>query len=177
MELQNLLRIEDLDRARSMNNSDWNNARRLVRAIELAQVRPSTKVRTGSEGMDYLWIGITAPFPILEQNIKRRIDRRLKSGVLDEVSKEIAYGKKPTISRTVLGFEPLSAHLQGKISREEAMLLWFQKERQYAKRQLTWFSKEKRILWFDISSESWKDDVTAYVGQWYTKRQRYADQG
>lgn len=177
MELQKLLTKEDQVRARSMNHSDWNNPRRLIRAIEVAQIKSLSMKGMIIEEMDCLWIGLTAPFSILEQNIKERIEERIKSGVIDEVRKEIIYGEKRHFLQTILGFDAIFSHLQGKISKEEAIVLWFQKERQYAKRQLTWFSKEKRIRWFDISSEFWKEDVTAYVSQWYTKKERYADKG
>ncbi len=51
--------------------------------------------------------------------------------------------------------------------RKKATELWKQAEKQYAKRQITWFKKDKRIRWFDISKKNWRNDVEKVVREWH----------
>jgi tRNA dimethylallyltransferase len=78
------------------------------------------------------------PPDVLEARIAQRLENMLKNGVLEEISQAL---KKPISmgAQKALGFKEFSAHLQGKISLEEAKALTLVHTRQYAKRQRTWF--------------------------------------
>ena len=175
-ELQRILKDANPARFASMNWSDKNNQRRLIRAIEIAHILRSAKEPSWSGIVDIYWIGLTAPAHILEKNIWNRIQVRLDRGVIREVAEEVKNGNGKISIGSPLGFDSLVFYLQGKLSLEDSVNLWFTKERQYAKRQLTWFKKEKRITWFDISGDEWEEKVTAAVSAWYTYTNSYADQ-
>lgn len=168
-ELQEKLVSLDPRRHTSMNPSDWNNPRRLIRAIEVAQNTPEASAE-GLEGVECLWIGLRAPIGVIEQHIRNRIEERMQKGVFDEVKefKERERNYKDAVP--TIGMGVIVLFLEGKITREEALAGWFRQERQYAKRQFTWFSKEKRITWFDVSSDTWESNVTSYVSRWYTRK-------
>lgn len=167
--LQEKLASLDPRRATSMNPSDWNNPRRLIRAIEVAQSKSEAKAE-GLEGVECLWIGLRAPMGVIEQHIKLRIEARVQKGVFDEVKEYRERENNNKARIPTIGMGIIALHLEGKITREETEARWFRQERQYAKRQLTWFLKEKRIKWFDVSRDTWESSVTSYIYQWYTRK-------
>lgn len=148
-----LQKLVDPARLSRMNDSDRKNPRRLIRAIEVAGKTPS---RT-SPTYDALWIGLTAPLSILRQRISERIAKRFDAAV-----REFRPGLPP-----ILSTEALLGYTRGECSKEEAMTKWAQAEYDYARRQMTWFRKEKQIHWFDVSKE-YMQDVEVLVEEWYT---------
>lgn len=149
-ELQKLVKRE---RLKKMNDSDRKNPRRLIRAIEVAG---KTSFRT-SPTYDALWIGLTSPLSILRQRISERIAKRFDAAVREF---------RPGLP-TILGTEVLLGFARGGCSKEEAISKWTQAEYAYARRQMTWFRKEKQIHWFDVSKE-YMHDVEVLVEEWYT---------
>lgn len=146
-ELQERLKVLDGERWNSMNTSDQQNPRRLIRAIEAAKMstEPPTPLLSGEE---YTLMLHFLPVVQLEENIKKRIEQRLQQGVLEETrSLMVRYKDWNTPAFSATGYQYLRQHLEGKISLDEAKQLWYFQERQYAKRQLTWLkrlSSEKR---------------------------------
>ncbi len=176
--LQNELRTLDPARWLAMNRSDRYNPRRLIRAIEVARfVRLDSARRAHSNKSvtakpvgdldDMLWIGLTAPIQYIETKIQARIRERLSLGVLKEVE-QYNMNKHSTSRSIPIGFEILSSYLSGEIPKEVTITKWFIAERQYAKRQLTWFKKQDHIHWYDITQPLFIDDVTSLVSSWYT---------
>jgi tRNA dimethylallyltransferase len=78
----------------------------------------------------------------------------LKDGLVNEVSGilELGYSKDSNSLNTV-GYKEIIQYLDGEISIDRAIELIKRNTRRYAKRQMTWFNADKRIKWFDISSE------------------------
>lgn len=149
-ELQKLVKGE---RLKKMNESDRKNPRRLIRAIEVAgSVR-----RQQNPKYDALWIGLTAPLSTLRQRISDGIAIRFNAAV-----REVRPGLPP-----ILGIEALLGYARGEYTKEQAITKWTQAEYDYAKRQMTWFRKEKQIHWFDVSKE-YTHAVEARVREWYT---------
>lgn len=149
--LQKLVNPKRLER---MNESDSKNPRRLMRAIEVAGNASSQRVPI----YDALWVGLAAPRFILKRRITERIAKRFEKAVT-----EVRDGLPP-----ILGADPLLSFTHGEITKEEALKEWAQAEYQYAKRQMTWFRKEKDIHWFDVSTVDCQIQVEALVGEWYT---------
>ncbi len=154
-ELIKILEIADLDKLESMNNSDRNNPRRLIRAIEVA-ADSNTRVKSNYV-YNILFIGLSASLEELKRRIEKRVDERVKQGFSDEVeflkknnfwsgapSKTLGYKDWPDIAK------------------------WKSEEIQYAKRQMTWFKKEKRINWFDVTSENFEKEVEKLIQKWYS---------
>lgn len=150
------------------NLSDWHNPRRLQRLIEIELTKQHTQPVDMTHLADQLsldtqqltihWTGLTAPIEYLETRIRARIDQRIAQGAIHEVERLVnLYPDQKLPAFTTTGFKEISAYLSGQIETPELKNLWFTRERQYAKRQLTWFKKRQGIEWFDISQVSSAD--------------------
>ena len=146
-ELAKRLQKVDPKRWENMNISDRKNPRRLVRAIEVAG-----KLTVNNEQLtvNSLWIGLTAPFPLLYERIDKRVDERIKMGGIEETKNLAKKFGWDVYSMTGQGYRELRGFVEGKISFEEAVKRWKFAEHKYARKQMTWFKKEKRIVWVDI---------------------------
>lgn len=154
--LQKRLRRVHPMRWNSMNESDRKNPRRLIRAIEVTTSKKNPQQTYPR--YDALWIGLAAPLPLLKQRITERVTERF-----DDAVGEVRDGLPP-----ILGADPLLSLKRGEIIKEDALVRWAQAEYRYAKRQMTWFKKEKRIHWFDIKNPRYQNEVEALVREWYT---------
>ena len=139
LSVEELQKRVDRKRLEKMNDSDRKNPRRLIRAIEVAG-RPG---KAAQPTYDAVWIGLTAPLPVLKQRIEERIKERF-----DKATREI----KDDLP-TILGLNIVRKFIGGEIGKEEAIAKWTQLEYQYAKRQMTWFRKQKQIAWYTIPDD------------------------
>ncbi|OGD66060.1 tRNA (adenosine(37)-N6)-dimethylallyltransferase MiaA [Candidatus Berkelbacteria bacterium RIFCSPHIGHO2_12_FULL_36_9] len=128
------------------------NRRRLIRALEsyLVNLRPLSEYKNIKPNFDYLMLGIDLPRQELYQKIDTRVDSRLKEGMIEEVEcllqKGISYDR---MQRFGLEYRHLSNYLQNPTPenlKSEIKGLKF-KIHAYARRQLTWFRKNKEIHW------------------------------
>ncbi|MBI2611268.1 tRNA (adenosine(37)-N6)-dimethylallyltransferase MiaA [Candidatus Gottesmanbacteria bacterium] len=150
------------------NHSDKNNPRRLIRAIEIAL---SKEKRQGIKFLkfDTLIIGLTASKEYINKKIDQRVNKRLKMGALEEAKNILKKYKNPNLPAiTSTGIRQLKEYIDGKESLPEAIKKWNLAEYQYAKRQITWFKKEKDINWFDIENSDFIAKIEAMVLKWYT---------
>lgn len=172
-ELYDMLGQLDSSRAASMNRSDRKNPRRLVRAIEVAQWKTEDRERKtdgedGRQKMDALMVGLTAPRNVLYKRIDERVEKRLKEGALEEVKQLLRRGVSWDFQAMQgLGYRQLRDYFEKKASLQEAVGAWKTAEHQYARQQLTWFKRDKRIRWFDIDKEGWRSQVEKLVQSWY----------
>ncbi|MEA2113238.1 MAG: tRNA (adenosine(37)-N6)-dimethylallyltransferase MiaA [Patescibacteria group bacterium] len=138
---------------------DANNKRRLVRALEVCLItgKPFSQQRKkGKPLFDVLQIGIKPDKEKLEGKINQRADKMLKAGLIEEVEKLVKkYGSK-LYSMDSIGYQEIILYLQEKISLEQAKNLIKIHTRQYAKRQMTWFKRDKRIRWIKNYPEAKK---------------------
>ncbi len=158
--LQRELQKQDRKKWNQMNQSDRNNPRRLIRALEIAHADVASL--PAHTALDTLWIGLSAPIDILEQRIAKRVEDRWEKA-MSEVKD---MGQQ---SLTILGFLEVRQYLSHKMTKEQAVRQWSMKERQYAKRQLTWFKKQSDIHWLDITSPRFHEDALSLATSWYTK--------
>jgi tRNA dimethylallyltransferase len=156
--LQKNLKKINPSRFKDMNRSDRLNPRRLIRAIEISK-NPSQKpvpYLADQKKAVFHWVGLKPDLKTLEEKIKKRVITRLSKGVLDEVKTLVSRKSSlpPSLS-SVLGLSPLLKYLDQKISKVDLIGLWVKADLKFAKRQLTWFSKESSIIWYDqINSQS-----------------------
>ncbi len=157
-----------------LNSSDRQNSRRLFRAIELVMMNPYAQEiqnsKLKSENYQILKIGLKAPREILNQRIDLRVLSRISQGMVKEAKN--LYKKGLTFKRMKqLGLEygVLADYLRGHINKEELIKRLKLKIHQYAKRQMTWFKKEKDVSWFDISEPGFVNNVERLVIDWYNK--------
>ena len=134
---------------------DIKNPHRLIRAIEVCMItgRPYSEQRKGEKKKrDFIpiKIGLNIDREKLYEKINDRVDEMIKSGLLDEARalSPFRVGATPNSLNTV-GYKELFDHLDGKYDRARAVELIKQNTRNFAKRQMTWFRKDKEITWFD----------------------------
>ncbi len=171
--LFNYLAQIDFERAGLMNQSDRKNPRRLIRAIEVAifqKENPSWKPAKHL-GSDHLLVGLTAPLKAIDKRIKERVQQRLAQGLESEIKMLFDQGYTWTNSALgdTLGYQEWKPFFKGRASRRAVIERWITDERQYARKQITWFKKDKRVNWFDISKKGWENEVEDLVKEWYHK--------
>jgi tRNA dimethylallyltransferase len=104
-----------------------------------------------------IMFGLTRPREELYRRINERVVMMIKSGLVEEVKKLLDMGYSRELnSMQALGYRQIIDYLDGKVSLEEAVYLIARDTRRYAKRQYTWFLRDKNIIWLDVSKEGKK---------------------
>lgn len=170
-ELQKILEENDKEKVKSMNNSDRKNPRRLIRAIEIvlfkaknAGIKKAWKLR----GYDILIIGLYADREIIKHRIDQRIEARLKNGAVEEAKSLFNnYGNLSSQVKTANGYQQFFNYFRGEIpSLDETIKAWKQAEYKNAKKQMTYFQKNKHIRWFDITDAKYPINIFDGVEEW-----------
>jgi tRNA dimethylallyltransferase len=99
-----------------------------------------------------IWIGLELPKEKLKENITYRVDQMLEEGLVDECRPLIQYIDYPALK--TVGYSETFQYLEGKISLYELRNQIILHTSQYAKRQMTWFRKNKEIQWFDPEDQT-----------------------
>ncbi len=150
-ELFKILQYKDPRRAKEI---DSKNPHRLIRAIEIAQTLgavPRKSAHTGARQYDVLQIGIKTDDEKLKDRIYNRIIARLHVGMLTEVKRLHERGLSwKRMEALGLEYRFLSRYLRKKITKDEMIEQLNIATRQFAKRQKTWFKRDKRIKWFTL---------------------------
>ncbi len=154
--LQRLRRVdpaaaEDIDPA---------NRYRLLRAVERAGSGPPR----AAPRYEALQIGLTAPREQLYRRADERVDRMLAAGWLEEVAELLSHYPPDLPALSGLGYRELAGHLAGELSLDEAVALVKRRTRRFIKRQQTWFKRDARIRWFDITQPGWMARATEVIG-------------
>ena len=139
------------------NNSDRNNPRRLIRAIEVASEVSLAEVTPAqvSPPHEVLFIGLNVQPDELKKRIRARLLKRIKAGMIGEAKSLHEKGLSwKRMEQLGLEYRYLALLLQGKIMRDEMIEKLDMEIRRYAKRQMTWFKRNKRITWFDPKNTS-----------------------
>ncbi len=150
--LQNILKSLNISLFNSLNNSDINNPRRLIRHIEISQSPKMSQKSTiyHLPSTTYSWLGLRKSPEALLQSIKERVVLRLKNGAIEEV--ETLQKKYPNQSLPIystLGVSQIQKYLCQEITKEELIKKWTIDDNNYAKRQMVWFKKQPQIVWYD----------------------------
>ena len=163
--------LKKLDPVRA-KNIDSKNPIRLIRAIEICKklgkvptLECHPELVSGSKNKtemlkrvqhdniyDFLQIGISQPKEELHEKIKLRLKKRFAAGMIDEVEKLHTKNKLSwkKIESFGLGYKLIPQYLRGEIkSKEELLEKIYLAEKNYAKRQMTWFKKDKIIKWLE----------------------------
>jgi len=165
-ELFKILKKLDAKRAEKI---DKNNPRRLIRAIEIAKsIGKVPAITKEVDKYDVLFIGLCLKPDILNKKIKSRLSKRIRQGMVAESEKLHKFGLSwKKMDALGLEYRFVSKFLQGKITKEEMRTKLEIEIRKYAKRQMTWFRKNKSIRWFDISKkeelERLEKEVLSYL--------------
>jgi len=101
---------------------------------------------------------------ILYENIDNRVDKMMEDGFVDEVKNILNKGYDKNLnSLNTVGYKEIIEYLDKEISLDRAVELIKRNTRHYAKRQLTWFRKDRRIQWFDINDLYEPDNIAEKI--------------
>lgn len=170
-QLQNKLKTLNPKRWKEMNNSDRQNPRRLMRAIEVARAKPKEdqKSKIKDQRYDTLKIGLIAPREILYQRSDDRVIDRVKQGMVEEAKR--LHKEELSLERMKqLGLEygVLADYLSGRIKTKSELIKILQLEiHGYIRRQLTWFKKQSSTTWFNITDKDFISKVEGLAVKWY----------
>jgi len=134
---------------------DLHNPRRVMRALEISEStgKPYSSFLTSvQKERDFriLKAGLTRERPELYRMIGERVDRMIEAGLEDEVaSLKIFRGLN---ALNTVGYREMFMYLDGEITREQSIALIKRNTRRYARRQLTWWNRDKGIKWFDAGN-------------------------
>jgi tRNA dimethylallyltransferase len=146
--LHEMLKKMDLKSAQKIHA---NNKVKIIRAIEVCKTLkiPHSEATGKKEPeFDVEWIGLNPPERAdLYEKINKRVDEMIKKGLVEETKKLLEkHGRINNFVNTI-GYQEMLEYLDGKFSFEEAVSNIKQNTRHYAKRQLTWFRRNKLITW------------------------------
>ncbi|MFR3727411.1 tRNA (adenosine(37)-N6)-dimethylallyltransferase MiaA [Lacrimispora sp.] len=134
-----------------------NNVKRVIRAIEFYRQtgerisEHNKREREKKSPYDFLYFVVNTDRDLLYQRIDKRVDDMMGQGLVDEVKKLKDSGcTKDMVSMQGLGYKEILDYLQGEYSLEEALYLLKRDTRHFAKRQITWFKREKDVRWLNL---------------------------
>ena len=133
------------------------NERRIIRALEVyyATGKPITQHHGEHQRENYVnavFVALQWERKILYERVNLRVEAMLAAGFLDEVRGLLAQGYDDKLKALqTVGYKEAFAFLRNKIDYDRMVELMKQNTRRFAKRQLTWFRRDKRIRWFDIA--------------------------
>ena len=145
------------------NEVDKCNPQRVLRAVEvcLTTGKPYSSLRKGcSKKRDFeiVKVGIDYPREELYDRINRRVDMMMEAGLEAEARAMLPYRHLNALQ--TVGFSEMFDYFDGTISKDEAVELIKRNSRRYAKRQMTWFRRDKGIRWFEKPNA---DEVIEYL--------------
>lgn len=160
--------LKDIDpiSANSMLPQNW---KRVMRAIEVYKITGRFIWQLQGEyerdiKLNFYQFGLNWNRAELYGNINSRVDEMIESGLLEEVESLLSKGFSQELnSMNTVGYKELIHYLEDKDSLENAINLIKRNTRRFAKRQLTWFRKDKRILWFDVDSKTSFDKLAEEI--------------
>jgi len=134
---------------------------RIIRALEVYELTGKCMTYWQQEGsyepflMNFIKIGLTLDRKRLYQRINQRVEEMIARGLLDEVASLKNKGYSPELKAfKSVGYQELFAYLEGELDFSIAIEQIKLNTRHYAKRQLTWFRKDKEITWLDVSENN-----------------------
>lgn len=135
-----------------------NDKKRILRILEIYHATGKNKTeqekksREKEPEFDYLVYGLNMPREKLYKKIDLRVDVMIKQGLIEEVKKVYKkYRKFPTAMQG-LGYKEVVEYLNNNLTKEEMIDKIKQETRRYAKRQMTWFRKNKQTIWLDTEN-------------------------
>ena len=142
-----------------------NNIKRLIRALEFYEETGkrisvhNAEERKKEAAYNACYFVLTDEREKLYQKIEQRIDQMLKEGLVDEVRslKERGLSRK-NVSMQGLGYKEILSYLEGEYSLKEAVYILKRDTRHFAKRQLTWFRRERDVIWIEKNRFAYSDE-------------------
>ncbi len=147
-----------------------NNVKRVIRALEFYHdtgypISEHNKAQRQKESpYNFEYFVLNDDREALYRRIEERIDAMIEMGLIEEVQGLLDYGCQPDmVSMQGLGYKEIISYLNGQCSLEEAVYILKRDTRHFAKRQLTWFRREKEVTWIDRTSFSSEEEMLEYM--------------
>ena len=162
--------LKEIDE-KSAQDIHFNNSKKVIRALEYyhqtgEKISEHNKAeRAKSSPYNYAYFVLNCDRSKLYKRIEKRIDIMLEQGLIGEVQSLINKYKLTSdmVSMQGLGYKEIYAYLKGEISIDEAVYILKRDTRHFAKRQLTWFRREKDVLWVDKDIYDTDDKCLDYM--------------
>lgn len=152
----------------AMKKISENDKKRIIRVLEIYHKTGKTKTEQELESRkseikyNYKVFAITMDRQVLYEKIEKRVDKMIEQGLIDEVQGILnKYQKFPTAMQG-LGYKEVVEYLENKTTKEEMVEKIKKETRHYAKRQLTWFRKNKNIIWLN-GENSIEDNIDIMI--------------
>lgn len=142
-----------------------NNVKRVIRALEFYHQtgqrisEHNERERQKESPYRFVYFVLNDDRKRLYDRIDRRVDRMLEDGLVDEVAALRDMGcKRDMVSMQGLGYKEIFAYLDGELSLEEAIYRLKRDTRHFAKRQITWFKREREVIWINKDEYGYDED-------------------
>ena len=143
----------------AMKKISANDKKRIIRVLEIYhatgynKTEQERKSREKEPEFDYLVYGLNMPREKLYERINLRVDLMIEQGLIEEVENLLKkYNEFPTAMQG-LGYKEVVEYIQGKVLKEDMIENIKRESRRYAKRQMTWFRKNKHTIWIDAEND------------------------
>ena len=131
-----------------------NNVKRVIRALEYYKLtgqrisEHNEEQRKNESPYDFSYFVLNDHRDLLYERIDKRVDKMVTEGLIEEVKylKELGYDRS-YVSMQALGYKEILSYLDGEISLDNAVYVIKRDTRHFAKRQITWFKREKEVIW------------------------------
>jgi len=157
-------KLKQLD-PKHFDEVDLQNPKRIIHALEICSMigKPYSQLRTGqrkTRPFNILKIGLNLQRQELYYRINARVDEMIEKGLLEEATRFYEYRHLNTLN--TVGYKELYEYIDGNWTLDFAVNMIKQDSRHYAKRQLTWFNRDKEIKWFYPEKE---DRILEFVNE------------
>ena len=146
-----------------------NNVKNVIRALEYYEQtgkkisEHNKEQQKNKAAFDFRYYVLSLPREILYERIDKRVDQMRKEGLVEEVKALMQKGcTRDMISMQGLGYKEIIAALEGKITIEEAFEQIKKETRHFAKRQFTWFRREKEVTWLQKEKFASEEELLQY---------------
>ncbi|MDD6305331.1 MAG: tRNA (adenosine(37)-N6)-dimethylallyltransferase MiaA [Clostridiales bacterium] len=142
-----------------------NNIKRVIRALEFYHLtgerisEHNERERQKTSPYNFAYFVLTDDRANLYRRIDKRVDVMVEQGLVEEVKKLRQMGcHREMVSMQGLGYKEILAYLDGELTLEEAIYIIKRETRHFAKRQLTWFKREREVLWIDKKAYNYQEE-------------------
>lgn len=157
-----------------------NNIKRVIRALEFYEENGvpisahNAAQREKQSPYAFCYFVLNDRRKTLYERIDQRVDEMMEQGLLSEVSELKRRGcTRDMVSMQGLGYKELLDYLEGRIALEEAVYRIKRDTRHFAKRQITWFKREKEVIWLDRQEFTGDQDILAHMLDCLRKKEIY----
>lgn len=149
------LKKTDPESASKMLPQNW---KRVIRALEVFHTTGKTigvhhQEQKRELNINFVQYGLRWDREVLYKNIEHRVDEMIANGLVEETKSLIEKYDRNINSLNTVGYKEIISFLNNEISLHRAVELIKRNTRRFAKRQLTWFRADERIIWFDVASQ------------------------